>query len=66
MSCPLEPIRFAVDGLLSQELHLLAGAPKPGKSWLALCGQPLSESSRYSGREPSRHIRTECEDAAWF
>ena len=43
-----EPISFLVDDLLPQGLHLLAGAPKIGKSWLALwlClqvaqGQPL-------------------------
>ncbi len=36
MSQPLEPICFVVDGLLSNGLHLLAGAPKSGKSWLAL------------------------------
>lgn len=36
MSQPLTPIRFVVNGLLSQGLHLLAGAPKCGKSWLAL------------------------------
>ena len=32
----LPPIRFVVSGLLSQGLHVLAGAPKVGKSWLAL------------------------------
>ena len=32
----LPPIRFIVSGLLSQGLHVLAGAPKVGKSWLAL------------------------------
>lgn len=31
-----EPITFLVDDLLPQGLHLLAGAPKIGKSWLAL------------------------------
>ena len=31
-----EPISFLVDDLLPQGLHLLAGAPKIGKSWLAL------------------------------
>ncbi|MEA4933280.1 MAG: AAA family ATPase [Lawsonibacter sp.] len=36
MNEPLTPIRFVVDGLLSQGLFLLAGAPKSGKSWLAL------------------------------
>ena len=32
----LPPIRFVIPGLLSQGLHVLAGAPKAGKSWLAL------------------------------
>ena len=36
MSQPMEPIQFVVDGLLSQGVHILAGAPKCGKSWLAL------------------------------
>ena len=31
-----EPITFLVDDLLPRGLHLLAGAPKIGKSWLAL------------------------------
>lgn len=30
------PVSFVVDDLLPQGLHLLAGAPKIGKSWLAL------------------------------
>ena len=44
----LEPPGYAVKDLLVQGLHILAGAPKTGKSWLALwlclCvsqGQPL-------------------------
>ncbi len=36
MSQPLHPPNFVVDALLSQGLHLLAGSPKVGKSWLAL------------------------------
>ena len=36
MNLPLQPLRFAVDSLLSQGLHVLAGSPKVGKSWLAL------------------------------
>ena len=32
----LPPIRFVVSGLLPQGLHVLAGAPKVRKSWLAL------------------------------
>lgn len=36
MSTPLQPLRFVVDTLISQGLHVLAGSPKVGKSWLAL------------------------------
>ena len=35
-STAYEPDSFVIDDLLSQGLHLLAGAPKIGKSWLAL------------------------------
>lgn len=36
MSTPLQPLRFVVDSLISRGLHVLAGSPKVGKSWLAL------------------------------
>lgn len=36
METPMEPLKFIVQGLLPQGLHILAGAPKIGKSWLAL------------------------------
>lgn len=36
MSRPLQPLNFVVDALLSPGLHILAGSPKVGKSWLAL------------------------------
>lgn len=36
MSRPLQPLNFVVDTLVSQGLHILAGSPKVGKSWLAL------------------------------
>ena len=36
MDRPLEPPNFVVDTLISQGLHILAGSPKGGKSWLAL------------------------------
>ena len=36
MTTPMEPIRFIVSGLIPQGLHILAGSPKVGKSWLAL------------------------------
>jgi hypothetical protein len=36
MTQSLAPIRFFVSSLLPQGLHILAGAPKIGKSWMAL------------------------------
>ncbi len=36
MAQPLRPPNFIVNSLLSQGLHILAGSPKVGKSWLAL------------------------------
>ena len=36
MTEPLKPIEFVVDNLITQGLFILAGAPKIGKSWLAL------------------------------
>ena len=36
LGIPYEPLSFLVEDLLPQGLHLLAGAPKIGKSWLAL------------------------------
>lgn len=36
MTQPFTPMPFVVESLLSQGLHLLAGLPKVGKSWLAL------------------------------
>lgn len=36
MNTPMKPIEYCVDGLISQRLFVLAGAPKVGKSWLAL------------------------------
>lgn len=36
MSKPLRPLNFVVDTFISQGLHILAGSPKVGKSWLAL------------------------------
>ena len=47
-SAPYSPVSFLVEELLPEGLHILAGAPKIGKSWLALwlclcisLGQPL-------------------------
>lgn len=36
MTTLYKPIEFVVDGLVAQGLYILAGAPKVGKSWLAL------------------------------
>ena len=36
MTMPLQPLEFVVEDLLSNGLHVLAGSPKVGKSWLAL------------------------------
>lgn len=36
LSRPLQPLNFVVDTFISQGLHVLAGSPKVGKSWLAL------------------------------
>lgn len=36
MATPMEPLKFIVSGLLPEGLHVLAGSPKTGKSWLAL------------------------------
>ena len=36
LSTPLPVTKFIVEELLPEGLHILAGAPKIGKSWLAL------------------------------
>ena len=36
LNLEFEPIRFIVNGLIPQGFHILAGAPKTGKSWLLL------------------------------
>lgn len=36
MSKEFAPIRWIIDGVLSEGMYVLAGAPKLGKSWLAL------------------------------
>lgn len=50
MSQPLQPLNFVVDTLISQGLHILAGSPKVGKSWLALCWQRPSPRVNLSER----------------
>ena len=63
LSFPLPPIRFIIDGLLPQGLHILAGAPKIGKSWLALTlclcvakGEPLWSFAAQQCREQREHL----------
>ncbi|MGN0498139.1 MAG: AAA family ATPase [Acutalibacteraceae bacterium] len=48
LNLEFEPIKFIVNGLIPQGFHILAGAPKTGKSWLLLLlclkvsqGEPL-------------------------
>ena len=36
LTTPLPPTRFIISEIIPQGLHILAGAPKVGKSWLAL------------------------------
>lgn len=36
MTTLMEPLKFIVNGLIPQGLHVLAGSPKIGKSWLSL------------------------------
>ena len=36
LATPLKPVPFIVDGLIPCGLHILAGSPKIGKSWLVL------------------------------
>ena len=56
MTQPFKPIEFVVDNLVTQGLFILAGAPKIGKSWLALdiClsmakGEPVLNVGTYQG-----------------
>ena len=56
LSTPLPVTKFIVEGLLPEGLHILAGAPKVGKSWLALwiClqiskGEPVWDLSTVHG-----------------
>lgn len=50
MSKPLQPMNFVVDTFLSQGLHILAGSPKAGKSWLALWLAVTVAKGKKSGR----------------
>ena len=55
MTTPLKPIEFCVEGMLSTELFILAGAPKVGKSWLALdMALSIAKGEKLLGRETKR------------
>lgn len=52
MTTPLKPIEFCVDGMISTGLFILAGAPKIGKSWLALdMALSIAKGEKVLGRE---------------
>ena len=52
MTTPLKPIEFCVDGMISSGLFILAGAPKVGKSWLALdIALSIAKGEKVLGRE---------------
>ena len=60
-----EPTHFLVDELIPEGLHILAGAPKIGKSWLALwlclCvsqGQPLWNFTTVQGDRKSTRLNS--------
>lgn len=36
LATPFPPLKFVIEDFMSQGLHLLAGSPKIGKSWMAL------------------------------
>lgn len=52
MTTPLKPIEFCVDGMISTGLFILVGAPKIGKSWLALdIALSIAKGEKILGRE---------------
>ncbi len=52
MTTPLKPTEFCVEGMISAGLFILAGAPKIGKSWLALnIALSISKGEKILGRE---------------
>ena len=62
-----EPTHFLVDELIPEGLHILAGAPKIGKSWLPQQRQTVDfpqacRKCRFFARENNRHNRP-CECA---
>ncbi len=55
MTTSLKPIEFCVDGMISTGLFILAGAPKVGKSWLALdMALSIAKGETLLGRETKR------------
>ncbi len=55
MTTPMKPIEFCIDGMLSTGLFILAGAPKVGKSWLALdMALSIAKGEKVPGRETKR------------
>ncbi len=55
MTTPLKPIEFCIDGMISTGLFILAGAPKVGKSWLALdMALSIAKGEKVLGRETKR------------
>ena len=55
MTTPLTPIEFCVDGMISTGLFILAGAPKVGKSWLALdMALSIAKGEKLLGLETKR------------
>lgn len=52
MTTPLKPIEFCIDEMISTGLFILAGAPKIGKSWLALdMALSIAKGEKVLGRE---------------
>lgn len=52
MTTPLKPIEFCIEGMISTGLFILAGAPKVGKSWLALdMALSIAKGEKLLGRE---------------
>ena len=55
MTTPLRPIEFCIDGMISTGLFILAGAPKVGKSWLALdMALSIAKGEKLLGRETTQ------------
>lgn len=55
MTTPMKPVKYLVDKMITQGLYILAGAPKVGKSWLALdlC-LSVAKGERFLNRDTDR------------